>query len=159
MTFPSKHGAADALHRLHKLESEYLIDLDDAVIVTRREDGKIRLKQSVNLVSSGAWSGAFWGGLIGMMFTGPLGFLVVGGIGAGFGALGGSISDYGVDDDFVKLLSENMKPCCSGLFILIRSMTEDKVLEQLHGLGGEIVTTSLSHDAEDRLREAIRNVP
>ena len=155
LTFPSKTGAAEALEKLHSLEKEYLIDLEDAVIATRREDGKVKLKQSVNLVSAGAWEGAFWGSIIGLMFTGPLGWLIVGGLGAGFGALGGSVSDYGVDDNFVKEISENMKPCCSGLFVLIRSMTEDKVLQELHGVGGKIIKTSLTHDAEERLRAAL----
>ena len=157
--FHTNSGAADALHKLHKLEKEYLLDLEDAVVVTRREDGKVKLKQSVNLVSAGAWEGAFWGALIGMLFTGPLGFLLVSGLGAGFGALSGAMSDYGVDDEFVKKVSDGMKPCCSALFVLIRSMTEDKVLEELHGLGGEIVKTSLSHDAEERLAEALRGDP
>ena len=155
ITFPSPNGAADALHRLHSLQAEYLLDLEDAVVVTRRDDGLIKLKQSVNLVSVGAWEGAFWGSLIGLIFTGPLGFLIVGGLGAGFGALGGSVSDFGVNDDFVKRLSETMKPGCSGLFVLIRSMTEDKVLDELRGLGGEILKTSLPREAEGRLREAI----
>jgi len=130
--------------------------LDDAVIVTRNEDGKIKLKQSVNLVSSGAWNGAFWGGLIGMIFTGPLGLVVVGGLGAGFGALTGSLADYGINDNFIKQLSEDMKPCCSGLFILVRSMTQDKVLEELQGVGGKVITTSLPSDVEDKLRTAIQ---
>ncbi|MCB9719719.1 MAG: DUF1269 domain-containing protein [Candidatus Omnitrophica bacterium] len=152
----NKHGAADALNKLHKLEKEYLIDLEDAVIVQRREDGKIKLKQMVNLTGSGAWEGAFWGSLIGLIFTGPLGMLIVGGMGAGFGALAGSVSDYGIDDEFIKGLSDGVKPCCSGLFLLIRNMTEDKVFEELKGLGGIVLKTSLSKEAEKRLTESLQ---
>lgn len=78
-----ENGAENALQKLRQLESEYLIDLEDAVIVHRRKDGKVRLTQSIDLASAGAWEGAFWGSLIGLMFTGPLGWLVVGGLGAG----------------------------------------------------------------------------
>ncbi len=46
-----KHAAGDALNRLHRLESEYLVSLQDAVIVTRQEDGQIKLQQSVNLAA------------------------------------------------------------------------------------------------------------
>lgn len=149
-------GAEKALRKLRNLESEYLIDLEDAVIVHRREDGKVKLTQSVDLTSAGAWSGAFWGSLIGLIFTGPLGWLVVGGLGAGFGALAGASSDYGIDDDFIKDLSKEVEPCCSALFILIRRMTEDKVFDELGKIGGTVIKTSLSKEAEERLQEALQ---
>lgn len=150
-------GAEKALQKLRSLESEYLIDLEDAVIAHRREDGKVKLTQSVNLISAGAWHGAFWGLLIGFLFTGPLGWLVVGGIGAGFGALAGYSTDYGIEDNFIKDLSKELEPCCSALFILIRRMTEDKVLEELQGVGGTLIKTSLSKDAEEKLQVALQN--
>lgn len=148
-------GAEKALDKLRNLESKYLIDLKDAVIAHRRKDGQIKLTQSINLVSTGAWEGAFWGSLIGLMFTGPLGWLVVGGLGAGFGALLGSAADYGIEEDFIEDLSKELEPCCSALFILIRQMTEDKVFEALEGVGGAILQTSLSKDAEKRLQAAL----
>lgn len=150
-------GAEKALQKLRGLESEYLIDLEDAVIAHRREDGKVKLIQSVNLTSAGAWNGAFWGLLIGFLFTGPMGWLIVGGIGAGFGALAGYSTDYGIEDDFIKDLSKELEPCCSALFILIRRMTEDKVLEELQGVGGTLIKTSLSKDAEEKLQAALQN--
>lgn len=151
-----KSAAEKALQKLRALEKEYLMDLEDAVIVTRREDGKIQLKQSINLTGIGAWEGAFWGSLVGLIFTGPLGMVLFGGIGAGFGALTGSMHDYGLDDEFVKRLSEEVKPCCSALFVLIRKMTPDKVLEELSGIGGTIIKTSLSNDAEQKLQAALK---
>lgn len=150
-----EEGAANALRKLRSLRREYLIDLEDAVIATRREDGKIKLHQSLNLTSAFAWHGAFWGALVGLIFTGPIGWVLVTALGAGFGALIGSTSDYGIEDDFIRQLSERMEPCCSALFILVRSMTEDKVLPELHGLGGTVIKTSLSVDAERRLQEAL----
>jgi uncharacterized membrane protein len=152
-------AAARALRKLNALEKDYLIDLKDAVVVTRREDGKIKLKQSVNLTSTFAWHGAFWGALIGLLFTGPLGWVLVTGLSAGFGALLGAASDYGIDDDFIRELSARMEPCCSALFVLIRSMTEDKVLQELNGLGGTVIKTSLSEDAERRLQAALLGQP
>ena len=80
-----EEGAEKALLRLRSMEREYLMDLTDAVVVRRREDGKVKLTQSVNLIGLGVWEGAFWGSVIGLLFTGPLGLLVGGGVGAGFG--------------------------------------------------------------------------
>jgi uncharacterized membrane protein len=61
----------------------------------------------------------------------------------------------GIDDKFMKELSETMKPGSSVLFILVRRATPDKVLEEIKGTGGKILKTSLSHDDENRLQEAL----
>tara|TARA_R110001592_G_scaffold90135_1_gene265179 strand:- start:892 stop:1392 length:501 start_codon:yes stop_codon:yes gene_type:complete len=148
-------GAEVALQKLRELENEYLVDLEDAVIARRLKNGEVKLTQSVNLVSSGAWYGAVWGLIIGFLFTGPLGWIVVGGVGAGFGALAGYSNDYGIDDNFIKQLSKDLEPCCSALFILVRQMTEDKVLEELQGVGGTILKTSLSKEMEEKLQHSI----
>ena len=151
-------AAAEVLTKLQDLQREYLIDLEDAVIVRRNEKGKLFLQQSVNLAASGAWSGAFWGLLIGLIFAGPLGGAFGGVAGAGIGALSGSLDDYGLDDDFVRELGREVEPCCSALFVLARSMTTDKVIDALEGSGGRLLRTSLPMDVEKRLRTAL-NAP
>ena len=151
-----ENGAANALTKLRKLQKEYLIDLEDAVIVRRGEDGKIKLEQSIDLTSTFAISGALWGSLIGLILAGPLGWIVAGTAGAGFGVLTGHHTDYGIDDNFIKSLSDEVEPCCSALFVLIRKMTADRVLEELKGVGGKIIKTSLSKEEEERLQSALQ---
>ena len=148
-------AAAKTLARLQDLQREYLIALEDAVIVRRNADGKLHLQQSVNLISAGAATGAFWGLLVGVIFAGPLG-LAVGGLGgAGLGALAGRQADYGIDDEFIRELSVEVEPCCSALFVLVRSMTTDKVIAELEGTGGRLLKTSLPSDIEARLQQAL----
>ena len=55
--FDSSTEADRALTELTRLQREYLIDLEDAVVAIRGADGKLRLKQSVDLVGTGAASG------------------------------------------------------------------------------------------------------
>jgi uncharacterized membrane protein len=148
-------AAAETLHRLHDLEDEYLIDLHDAVIVRRNEKGKLLLQQSVDLASTGAWGGSFWGVLIGLIFAGPVGGAIGGVAGAGIGAVSGYLSDFGIKDDFIRSLSKEVEPCCSALFVLARSMTTDKVIAALEGTGGQIIKTSLPADIEARLQQAL----
>ncbi|ANX03938.1 DUF1269 domain-containing protein [Immundisolibacter cernigliae] len=149
-------AAAKTLDRLRDLEEEYLIDLDDAVVVRRNEKGRLTLQQSVNLAASGAWGGSFWGILIGLIFAGPLGMVVGGAAGAGIGALSGYFADFGINDDFIRALSKEVEPCCSALFVLARSMTTDKVIAALEGTGGQIIKTSLPADIEARLQQAVQ---
>lgn len=148
-------AAGQILARLQDMQREYLIALDDAVIVRRNADGKLHLQQSINLTSAGAWTGAFWGLLVGVIFAGPLGMAVGGLSGAGLGALAGRQSDYGIDDAFIRELSVEVEPCCSALFVLVRSMTTDKVIAELQGRGGRLLKTSLPSDIEARLQQAL----
>jgi uncharacterized membrane protein len=88
----------------------------------------------------------------------PLAGMAIGaGVGAATGALAGSLSDYGIDDAFIKDLGSKIKPDSSALFLLIRKVTADKVLERLRaeGFTGHVLQTSLTNEQEDALRKAI----
>src|SRR5262245_55096859 len=137
---------------LLKMQRDYLIDLEDAVVAVKDPSGKVRLHQAVNLTAAGAVRGGFWGTLIGMIFLNPLLGLAVG---AGAGAVSGALSDIGINDDFMKDLAATMKPGSSALFVLVRQATPDKVLEELKGTGGTVLKTSLSHEDEAKLQAAL----
>lgn len=137
---------------LWKMQKEYLIDLEDAVVAVKDDAGKVKLHQAVNLTAAGAMGGGFWGALIGLIFLNPLLGLAVG---AAAGAVSGALSDVGIDDKFMKQLAETMHTGSSVLFILVRQATPDKVLEELHGTGGKVLKTSLSHEDEAKLQEAL----
>lgn len=160
IAFQGRDTAAQALDELRLLQKEYLVDLEDACVVTRDEKGDIKLHQAVNLVKSGALGGAtwgaLWGALVGVLFLNPLVGLVAGAAaGAGAGALGGALSDYGINDDFMKQLGASIGPQSSALFILVRKMTADKVLPELSRYSGTVLKTSLSTEQEAKLREAL----
>lgn len=138
-----------------KMQKDYLVELEDAVVAVRKPDGKVKLRQMYNLAAGGAVGGGFWGMLIGLIFLNPLLGLVVG---AGAGAAAGALSDVGINDKFMKQLAEKLQPGTSALFVLVRSELTDKVLDDLRGSGGTIMQTSLSHEDERKLREAIDSV-
>lgn len=66
-SFRNEDSADQVLNKLNALREEYLIDLEDACVVVREADGKLRLKQAINLVGFGALSGATWGSLFGTL--------------------------------------------------------------------------------------------
>lgn len=139
---------------LMKMQKEYLIELEDAVVVTRDTKGRTKLDQVVNLTSAGAVGGGFWGLLIGMIFLNPL---LGAAIGAGAGALSGKFSDIGVNDQMMKDIGQSFKPGTSGLFLLIRKATVDKVLDGLKEFAGKgkLFKTSLNKDDETALRQVL----
>jgi uncharacterized membrane protein len=76
-------------------------------------------------------------------------------IGAASGGAAGALTDYGIDDKFMKGLGDKLEPGGAALFVLVRSSTPDKVLPRVSGYGGEILHTSLSEEAEETLRDSI----
>ena len=146
------HKAEEVRLTLVKLQRDYLIDLEDAVAVTKDAKGKIKLHQTVNLTAAGAASGGFWGMLIGLLFLNPLLGLAVG---ASAGAVSGALVDLGINDQFMKDLAATLTPNSSALFVLVHQSTPDKVLEEVKGTGGKILKTSLSHEDETRLQAAL----
>jgi uncharacterized membrane protein len=69
--------------KLRKMQKDYLIDLEDAVVAVKNDKGKVKLHQAVNLTAAGAVGGTFWGSLIGLIFLNPL---LGGAVGAAAGA-------------------------------------------------------------------------
>src|SRR5215813_3305119 len=76
-------------------------------------------------------------------------------IGAGVGALMGSVSKAGVDEAFENQVREMLKPGTSALFMVVEQMTTDKATEALSKYGGTVLKTSLSKEAEKQLQEAL----
>lgn len=152
IVYPSEAKAEEVRQRLFELQKEYLIQISDAVIAVKTEAGPVKLNQLVNTTMAGAATGSFWGLLIGVLFLNP----IIGvALGAASGALGGALTDYGINDDFMKGLAANLKPGDAALFVLIQSMTTDKVLKEIEHAGGTVLKTSLDDTKEQALREAL----
>ena len=136
------------------LQKEYLLEMEDVVVVTRSLDDKVQLHQAANMSAMGAVSGGFWGLLVGMLFLNPL---LGAALGAGAGALSGSVTDVGINDDFMRALGQKLKPGTAAVFVLARKFNAAKVVERLGDFRakGTILQTSLSHDDEASLRAAL----
>jgi uncharacterized membrane protein len=152
IVYPSEAKAEEVRQRLLKLQQEYLITINDAVIAVKTDSGSIKLNQLVNTTAIGAASGSFWGLLIGVLFLNP----IIGvALGAASGALGGALSDFGINDNFMKELAASIQPGNAALFVLIKNMTADKVLKEISDAGGVVLKTSLDETKEQVLRDAL----
>lgn len=73
--------------------------------------------------------------------------------GAAMGAFAGSLADFGINDDFIAAVRQKVTPGTSALFLLTSDAVRDKVKEELGALDAELVSTNLSVDDEEKLRE------
>src|SRR5580704_2299919 len=119
IVYPNETKAEEIRTKLFELQKEYLIEINDAVIAVKQDDGKVKLNQMLNTTAMGAASGGFWGLLIGAIFLMPI---FGAALGAASGALGGALTDFGINDAFMKDLAASLQPGSAALFVLIRKM-------------------------------------
>lgn len=141
-----KYDDADSAERvrdkLFALQKQELIKVHDAAVVTWPADKKKpKTKQAFSTTAAGASGGAFWGLLFGVIFAVPL---FGAAFGAAMGALGGSLTDIGIDDDFINSVRNKVTPGSSALFVLSSDAVVDRVKDGLAGEQFELLTTNLS---------------
>jgi uncharacterized membrane protein len=61
VAYPDEATAGEVAQALIELQKEHSIELDDLAVAVRKDDGKIKLRQSFKPVASGATGGALWG--------------------------------------------------------------------------------------------------
>jgi uncharacterized membrane protein len=152
LAFEKMDGAEAMREKMADLQKRELITLEDAAVVVRNEKGRAKVKQAHSLVGAGALGGAFWGMLIGLLFLAPWLGLIAGAAG---GALSGKLGDIGIDDSFIKEVSEAVEPGESALFLLARDAQMERIKEELSDFeyDFEIIETNLSPEDETHLRE------
>jgi uncharacterized membrane protein len=149
--FPTEAQADAVRQKPLGMQSEYLIELGDAVVVTKCPEGHVKLNQLFQPVKAGAVSGLFWGTLVGLLFMMPL-------VGAASGAIGGKLTDVGINDEFMKNVGKTLQSGNAALFLLIRKMTTDKVAAALQGTGGTVLRSSFDETKEEVLQAALAGV-
>ena len=97
-------------------------------------------------------SGAFWGLLFGLIFFVPLLGMAVG---AGMGALGAAMTDFGINDEFIKQLRADVTEGTSALFLLSTGAVPDRLAGELkdRNIKFKLLASNLSQEQEDKLRE------
>ncbi len=155
IAFSTEAKAEQVRQKLLSMQKEYLIEMGDAVIAVKDDKGRIKLNQLLNTKAVGAISGTFWGSLIGLIFLMPLAGAAMG---AASGAIAGALADVGINDRWMKEVAAAIQPGTAALFMLVRKVSGDKVLERLKGEGGTVLKTSLDHTKEAALQAALAGV-
>lgn len=150
--YEDQETATKVLQEMGKLQADYVVDLENAAVVTRDEKGKLKVESTHGIPAEGGLWGMFWGMLIGLIFFVPFAGAAVGGL---FGMAGGALAKMGIDDDFKKQIGDLVQPGSSALMVVVAKSTPDKMLEALEPYGGTVLRTSLSHDAEEQFQKAL----
>lgn len=142
--------ARRAYEKVQELHQDYIVELRGLAIVTVDQDGKTHVDTPRRVVATSAMSGAVWGLLFGVLFFVP-GLALLGGA---MGALFGQLSKSGINDGFRAQVQDMLHPNGAAVVIMASKITEDKFASAMNPLGGRILKTSLSDEAEKELAAA-----
>ena len=138
------------------MQERGILDLEDMVVVSKSISGGLELKQVLKSAPTSKYAGR--GSLVGLLAGVLLGGPIVGlAGGAAVGAVMGAKKDYGIEDSFIKQVSEGLRPQSSAIFLLVNEANGPEVLSELKALGGEgwVISSTLDKDAEKRLEDAL----
>jgi uncharacterized membrane protein len=149
--FNDLNGASQALTSLKEAKKERLIEIEDAAVLTKDSDGKVRIKETADMrAGKGATIGAIAGGVVGLL-AGPVGWAALGG--GVIGGLAAKLHDSGFPDDRLRQLAEGLTPDSSALVAVIDHRWVADLERELARQGADVVTEGLRDDIAARLKE------
>ena len=150
--YPNVETANKALDTVQALERDLIMETAGAAVVEKTTDGKVKMVTKTGATTTGAAWGGLWGMLIGLLFLVPGVGLVIGGV---IGGLVGTIQGWGVNDEFRHRCADVLKPGTAALVAFVSKATPDKAMAALAPLGGEVLRTSMTEDAEKEIQLAL----
>ena len=152
LTFEDTEQAGQVFEALKSAQTGGYVKIDDAAVIVKDESGKVEVKNTMDSsVKMGAASGGFLGLLLASVFF-PLAGLAIGAVAGG---LIGKSLDKGVDQKFVKDVTETLKPGSSALFV-IGSGNPAVVRALLEPFNGTLYQTTLSPELVDEIIAALK---
>ena len=145
--------AEGALDRIRKLEKDKELVVEDACVVERSPEGKVKIAELKDQrAPEGAMKGSFIGLLAGSFLLAPFAGLAVG---AGIGALVAKLRDHGIKDSFQKQVAERLKEGRSALVILVDDANADAAVAVGTDFGGELFHADLHPETEKQVRSEL----
>jgi uncharacterized membrane protein len=156
VSFDSAIKAQEYLLAMSRLRQDGVLQLKDAVTVTKQDGGKVAVTETIDPTPGrAAISGGMWLGLLGLFVGGPVGWIAGIGIGASAGAVAAKVVDLGIPDEWVDWFKDAVEPGTSTVVVLADHVQVHALAEEARRFrGAELLYTSMSPSAMDQLDEA-----
>jgi uncharacterized membrane protein len=152
--FDSPEKAADALEFVEGLKRQRVINILNAAILTKDEEGQFSYQDSKEITpKKGRILGAITGGLVGLL-AGPGGAVVGALAGLAAGGAAGKYIDEGFSDKFLENLEQYLQPGKAALILLMEDQWVQPASEALSDLGGMVFQQTIT----DRLAEDLAGI-
>ena len=150
--FDDDEAGVQAYKDLRSAEKDKKIDLENSVVVSKDEEGKILINEEAEKIAGGVGKGALVGGALGLL-AGPPGVIALGAIGAALGGLTAKLDDVGFDDTRLERLGEALQPGKSAILAVIEIKAKNEIVAELESLGAKVATESLPKDIGEQIEK------
>ena len=155
LRFDHSLKAQECLMAMLRIAQSEVIRIEDAAVIDKDDNGRIRLLQSKDInPGQGASAGGLYGSLIGII-GGPVGMIAGGVLGAAAGGLWGKLRDIGIDDDHMRNMGERINPGENLLFLLLERIDQEGFIRELRRFDGELFESTAPDALDARLEEAL----
>jgi len=149
--FDSSLRAQEALLAAMRLVAREHLKLEDAAIVANVR-GKVRITQTKDVSPSQGAVGGAWIGILAGLFLGPGGPLVGGALGAAAGGLFAKLRDFGIDDDEMKRMGEELSEGEAALFLLVEDCHRMRALHEVSRFPGRLLAATAATEVVEEVR-------
>ncbi len=154
VVFDSSLRAQEALLASMRLVARQQLKLEDAAIVAKVR-GRVRITQTKDVSPSQGAVGGAWIGILAGLFLGPGGPLVGGALGAAAGGLFAKLRDFGIDDDEMKRMGEELADGEAALFLLVEDCHRMRALHEVSRFPGRILASTADPDLVEEVRSRL----
>jgi uncharacterized membrane protein len=148
--FEREAAARDALVRAAELRAKGHVEIEDACLVARHDDGSVHIRETADI---SPWKASAYGSAWGLVCGALVGFPLAGA--AVSAALAGGVArhrDVGITDDFEREVAAQLAPGKSAVVIHARADEADAIARAAEGLGAWTTTVDVHGDHPDRAR-------
>ena len=150
--FDDDEVGIQAYKDLRAAEKDKKIDLENSVVVSKDEEGKILINEEAEKIAGGAGKGALIGGALGIL-AGPAGVIAFGAIGAALGGLTAKLDDVDFDDTRLKKLGDRLEPGKSAIVAVTEGKYAEKLVEELENREAQVAVEDLPRDFKQILED------
>ncbi len=155
VVFRSEDEAKAAIKRMQKAEKDHLIEVEDAVLITKDQQGKVHVKEYKDFTTRrGAITGGAIGVVVGAVLGGPVGAAIAAGlVGGAAGAFVGKAVDFGIPKDRIEYVGESLDAGKAAVFGKIKTEHMELLRQSIDQGPGELMEFEITEEAEADIDE------
>jgi len=156
LVYEGQDTAERAFTTLQSLESAGYVTILDRLLLKKDEDGSVELDKEQHPVRHGATTGAVVGGVLGLVFFSPLAGAAAG---AAIGGFVGKDAGSGHQEfkAFADKVTSEIPNGGSAIVLLGETDARDRVIHDLGGYGGKLISSDISATELAALQQEIES--